>query len=97
MLNPKDLGYIIEGIIEQDPMDDRYRIRTVMDGKQVLIDPQDLLAKYNGEEVKLTLASLENIRRLQEVLEENHGGGQITALMPEEVPGAEVKTSRKPD
>jgi hypothetical protein len=93
-LNLTDLGFIIEGIVEQDPMDDRFRIRTVQNGEQVLIDPQDLLKKYRGQEVKLTLASLENILRIQSLLED--GGGVLgEAVMPEDV-GAKVTYMKKP-
>ncbi len=95
-INPSDLGFIIDGVVEQDPMDDRFRIRTIQNERQVLIDPQELLKQYNGKEVKLTLASLENLQLLQEVLEES-GGAVGDALMPQDVPGAQVKTTRKPD
>ena len=66
---------IIEGIVERDPMDDRRRIRVVLeDNTQVLVDPQELLATLEGKEVRLTLASLENLQKLQEMLE---GSGEL--------------------
>lgn len=95
-LNLADMGYLIEGVVEQDPMDERYRIRTVKDGKQVLIDPQELLAKYNGQDVKLTLSSLALIQQLQEELEK-HGGlpGKDSVVSIQDFPQSTV--TRKPD
>lgn len=90
------MGYLIEGVVEQDPMDERYRIRTVKNGNQVLIDPQELLEKYSGQEVKLTLSSLALIQQLQEELEK-HGGlpdaGSTVSI--QDFPGSIV--TRKPD
>jgi len=96
MIDLTDLGYIIEGVVEQDPMDEKYRVRTIdKEGNQILVDPQELLTKYNGQEVKLTVASMEVIRQIQEVLEA--GGDAVSAVMPEDIPGAKVTTTRKPD
>lgn len=95
-LNLSDMGYLIEGVVEQDPMDERYRIRTVKDGKQVFIDPQELLAEYSGQEVKLTLSSLALIQQLQEELEK-HGGLPDTGSTINIQDFPESTITRKPD
>lgn len=91
-----DLGHIIEGVVELDPMDDTPRIRTIDDsGKQILINPVDLLRGFAGKDVKMTLTSLENLQKIQELLEQT--GGMVQAVMPEDLDGVSVTTTRKPN
>jgi hypothetical protein len=94
--NLSDLGYVIEGVVEQDPMDERCRIRTIQNGKQVLVDPQDLLSKYGGQTVRLTVSSLEAIQKLQDLLEESGGMPSFDgSVMLQDLPGTTI--TRKPD
>jgi len=76
MSNSAVLGYFVEGVVEQDPMNDRYLIRAVdAIGKPVLFDIQDALARMAGKEVRFTLNSFENLAELARLLEEK---GQLS-------------------
>ena len=87
MVNPQDLGHLIEGVVEQDPMTDRYVVRIPdFEGKPAVVDLQDLLAPYKGKEVRLTLASLENLARLAKLAEEAGAGGQVFGIGPDQLP-----------
>jgi len=78
--DPRNLGHIIEGVVEQDPMTDRYVIHgSDHEGRPVTIDLQGLLSSYKGKEVRLTLASLEDLARLA-ALVEKAGGGQVLGI-----------------
>lgn len=91
---PLDLGYIIDGVVERDPMTERLRIYTVdAKGSPVVIYMDDLLERYEGREIKLTLASMETIRAIEENLGDGPG---VMGLMPEDVPGATYRKTSKP-
>jgi hypothetical protein len=88
--------HLIEGVVEQDPMTDRYYIRSAdSDGKPVNFDPLDALAKHKGQEVRFILVSFENLAKLAALVERAGGvDAQVTGLAMDNLPGAEVK--RKP-
>lgn len=66
-----DLGHIVEGVVEQDPMSDRYLVRhQLADGSWRSFDIQEALAKYKGQEIRLTVASFETIERIAALVEE---------------------------
>lgn len=70
-----DIGYLVEGTVERDPMTDRVTIRTVdADGKPIDFDPSQALAHYVGKEVRFTLASFETLDRLAELAKVEEGG-----------------------
>lgn len=76
-------GHLIEGIVEQDPMTDRYVIRTVDEhGNPVTFDPERAFAALLGKEVRLTLASFEQLTQLAKLVE-NQGGGQVAGIYPD--------------
>jgi hypothetical protein len=86
MSNPFSMGHLIEGVIEQDPMTDRWNIRTVdADGNPATFDVQEALAALSGKEVRLTLVSLENLAKLAELVETQGGGGRVMGVQPEEI------------
>lgn len=79
------MGYLIEGTIEQDPMTDRYVIRTTdSQGRPVTFDFEAAFAKYRGQEVRFTLVSFENLSRLAAMVEKQ-GGGQVFGIHPEDI------------
>ena len=87
-----DLGHLIEGTVEQDPMTDRYVIRTVdSSGKPLTFDVQSALAEYVGKEVRFTLASFDNLEKLAQMVEKQ-GTGQVTGIYP---PDLVVKNTRQ--
>ena len=66
------LGYFVEGVVEQDPVGNRYLIRAVdAQGRPVQFDIRDALAKMVGKEVRLTLNSFENLAELARLVEES--------------------------
>lgn len=80
-MNPMDLGHLLEGTLEQDPITDRFTLRTTDElGRPVTVDLQDLLGKYLGQEVRFTLVSFESIQKLKDLVEEAGGMDQVTAL-----------------
>lgn len=93
-LNLADLGYIIEGVVERDPMTERLQVHTVdHQGQPMTVDILEAFEKYMGQDIKFTLASMETIQKVAEALE---GGEGVMALMPEDVPGATVTRGNKP-
>jgi hypothetical protein len=66
-----DFGYLIEGVVEQDPLTDRYVIKVDKgDGTVAQFDIQEALARYKGQEVRLTLASFSDINALAAMVEQ---------------------------
>jgi hypothetical protein len=85
MPNPLDFGHLIEGTIEQDPLTDRFSVRTVdAGGKPISVDIGELLAKFVGKEVRFTLASIEALGELAKMVEEG-GTGQVMGLHPDQL------------
>lgn len=92
-LNLTDLGHILDGVIERNPMTDRLQLHTVdSKGRPHTIDLENLLAKYEGQEVKLTLASMANLQKIQEALGD---GESVLGVMPEDIPGASFQRTFK--
>jgi hypothetical protein len=85
MSTPIDMGYLLEGVLEQDPLTDRFYLRTEdAQGRPVNIDLQEAMGKYIGKEVRFTLASFETLGRLAALVEEQ-GGGQVFGLKAEDI------------
>lgn len=77
-----DFGHLIEGVVEQDPMTDRYVIRVEQpDGSVTTFDVQKALEEYNGQEVRMTLATLQTLETLTDLIESGNdvvvGGGSV--------------------
>jgi len=69
-----DLGQILEGTIEIDPMDERLQLRTFdSSGNPVTVDLQEVLREYQGQEVRVAIASLSGIQELQDMVEKLGG------------------------
>lgn len=90
-----NFGHILEGTVEQDPLTDQFGIRTVhKDGRTEFIDVTALLLALKGQDVRLTLASLENIAELARLVEAQ-GGGEVQGIMPEDFPEVPFDIRRK--
>ncbi len=61
------LGTLLEGVIERDPLTGDYHLVTEEGGVAKIHTMQELLAKYDGKEVRLTLASFEDLEQLAEL------------------------------
>jgi hypothetical protein len=95
MTNPLNMGHLIEGTIEQDPLTDKFFIRTVdQQGKASRFDIEAALAEHKGKEVRFTLISFENLAQLAELVEASGAGAVVTGLEPDNLPGFDVQ--RKP-
>jgi len=89
------MGHLIEGTIEQDPMTDRWTIRTTnADGNPATFDVQDALSALAGKEVRFTLVSLENLAKLAELVENQGAGGRVMGVQAEDI-GVPFDTRRK--
>lgn len=74
-----EFGHLIEGIVEQDPMTDRFVIRTTdAHGKPVTFDPEKAFAALKGKEVRFTLASFQELNHLAQLLEQQQGDEGVT-------------------
>ena len=95
MPNLNALGHIIEGVIEVNPMTEHYQIASQeVNGKVKTIDLHELLAQFVGKEVRLTLASFENLAELARIVE-SKGGGQVYGITPDQLPTVPFNISRK--
>lgn len=63
------LGHLLEGVVEFDPVLRRFHITVNEGGRAKIHDLQELLAKYEGQEVRLTLASFDELSQLAELAE----------------------------
>lgn len=65
------VGEIQEGILERDPLDERLQLRLLdAAGGQTILSIEDMLSDYVGHSVRLTVAFIEVLERLQS---ENEG------------------------
>jgi hypothetical protein len=95
MSNTLEMGHLVEGIVEQDPMTDRYVIRAEgHDGRAIIFDLQTALAAFKGKEVRVTLNSFENLAKLARLVEEQ-GGGLVQGVHPDEIPGVPFNIIRR--
>lgn len=77
-LPPLDFGYVVEGVIEQDPVTGQHTIRTVdQQGKPINFDVNAALGRYVGQEVRFILTSFETINRLEEMAKQGELGEVI--------------------
>lgn len=91
-LGAMNLGNLLEGVIERDPLDERLRLRTVdAQGNVLHVDLEDLLSRYEGQEVRFILMSLESIRAIQEMV----GGDEVVGVMPEDI-GLTLNRTKSP-
>jgi hypothetical protein len=94
MADPSPLGHIVEGVVERDPVTGRFQIMTVENGRAKTTDVAELLASYEGQEVRLTLASFENLTKLAQMVE-GAGGGLVQGVMADDLPGVSFNISRR--
>lgn len=81
-----NFGHLIEGTLERDPMTDRFQIHTVnASGQPLVVDLQDILSRFVGQDVRFTLAGLEGLRKLAELVEKA-GGGDVLGIPAEAFP-----------
>lgn len=91
-----DFGDYVEGIIEQDPINERYKIRTEKNGVPVTLDVGDLLQKYHQKGVRLILTPLESIGLIEKAVEAGGGTLGMVGLGPQDVPGGHIQVHKKP-
>lgn len=65
-----DLGIILEGVVELDPMSGRMVIRIQeLNGSSAFMDIQSQMEKYKGEEVRFILTPLRTVSQLAKMVE----------------------------
>lgn len=65
-----DLGSLVEGVVELDPMTGRMVLRVQQeDGSNVFLDVQEQLARYQGQEVRFIMTPLKTIAELTRLVE----------------------------
>lgn len=79
------LGHLLEGVVEKDPLTGDFHLVVTGDGRAVVHRLQDLLAKYEGKEVRLTLASFEDLVQLA-ALAENLSDTGVYGITPDQLP-----------
>jgi hypothetical protein len=68
-----DTGYLVEGIVELEPMTGRLVISTRdVHGHVVQFDPHWALERYKGKEVRFTMISFEAIDHMAKLVEEGN-------------------------
>lgn len=69
--------YLVEGTVEQDPMTDQFTIHTVDPaGKAFSFDPNAALGRYKGQEVRLVIAPLVDIAKVEKLVQEQAASGE---------------------
>lgn len=80
---PIDFGYIVEGVVERDPITGDHTIRTADgSGKPINFNVNAALARYAGQEVRFILTSFDTINRLERMANEGELGGQVVDPSP---------------
>ena len=65
-----DLGILVEGVVELDPMSGRMVLRVQQqDGSNTFVDVQEQLERYQGEEVRFILTPQRSISELARMVE----------------------------
>jgi hypothetical protein len=65
-----DLGLMVEGVVELDPMTGRMVLRIQQeDGSNLFLDIQEQLEKHKGKEIRLIATPLEAIAELARMVE----------------------------
>lgn len=66
-----DLGIMVEGVVELDPMTGLHVIRVEgNDGKNTFISVQDAVSRYRGQDVRFILTPMATIGQLAEMVNE---------------------------
>lgn len=68
--------YLVEGVVEQDPMTDQFMIQTVdQAGKPMTFDVQAALETFKGREIRVVLAPLATIEELERIVKAQQAQG----------------------
>ena len=65
-----DLGVMTEGTVEMDPRTGRPVLRITQDGGEMLLDIQDVLFRYVGQEVRFICTPMAGIAELAKLVGE---------------------------
>jgi hypothetical protein len=65
-----DLGVLVEGVVELDPISGRMVLRVQQpDGSNTFVDVQEQLERYKGEEVRFIVTPQRSIQELARMVE----------------------------
>lgn len=81
--NPLTAGvYLVEGVVEVDPLTDRCTLRTVDEkGDPLSFDPFPALAQYAGQEVRLIIAPMATVEYVEKVAAAAEAAGEPVKVM----------------
>jgi len=69
--------YLVEGVVEQDPMTDRFVVRTEdQSGRPFSFDVQSALETFKGREIRVVLAPLATIEELEAMVKAQQEAGE---------------------
>ena len=69
MTDALDIGHLVEGVVETDPLTGLCYIAQTNGSQITRFDVQEALKKLQGQEVRLTLVTFEAINNLANLLE----------------------------
>lgn len=73
--------YLVEGVVESDPLTGHCTIRTEKEGKPFSFDPQTILPQFAGREVRLVLVSLATYQQIQEAAKQAEADGETVEVV----------------
>jgi hypothetical protein len=74
--------YLVEGVVEVDPLDDRPTIRTQdQKGNPISFDPTPVLLTLKGQEVRVVITPLASITTLEEHVKSLSSEGESVVLV----------------
>lgn len=86
--------YLVEGIVEQDPMSDRFVLHTESEGRPIIFDPQPVLAQFKGQEVRVIIAPLATIEQLMQLQAQQEAAEAAAVEAPQpKVEGEKIELS----
>lgn len=74
--------FLVEGVVESDPITNYCTIRTTLDDKPYSIDVQGALRLYAGREIRFVLAPLATIQELEDEVARRNKEAESQGLPP---------------
>jgi len=84
--------YLVEGVVELDPMADRMTIRTVdPNGNPFNFDLQKVLRALHGQEVRVIVAPLVAVRELEQMVQAQQAQGESVVVGEPPAEGGKIE------
>lgn len=79
-INTSDL-YIVEGVVESDPLSGHCTVRTAVNGQPFSFDPQAALKHFAGREVRVVVVPLATVSQLEEAYQQASAQGEAVEVV----------------